>query len=111
MTTDLLKRRREVTKADLAMKLEIEDWHGVADAAMDLREIDAMLSVLPKAEDTPMVQGNRDPAGYMDEQDIHEWRKPVDLLGVHLHDFHYSPGEDAYLCRCGAKRSKAEAHA
>jgi hypothetical protein len=30
----------------LKLKVEAGDWHGVADAAMDIREIDAMLSVL-----------------------------------------------------------------
>jgi hypothetical protein len=32
--------------AYLRLKLEAEDWHAVADAAMDLREIDATLAVL-----------------------------------------------------------------
>ena len=30
----------------LKLKVSLEDWHGVADAAMDLREIDAKLEVL-----------------------------------------------------------------
>jgi hypothetical protein len=30
----------------LRLKLEQEDWHGVADAAMDIREIEAKLQVL-----------------------------------------------------------------
>ena len=30
----------------LLQKAECEDWHGVADAAMDLREVDAKLEVL-----------------------------------------------------------------
>lgn len=50
VTTDkaveFLQRRRAVTIADLDCKKDAEDWHGVADAAMDLREIDAKLSVL-----------------------------------------------------------------
>lgn len=41
-----LTRRQEVVRADLLMKAEIEDWHGVADAAMDLREIDVALKLL-----------------------------------------------------------------
>lgn len=40
---ELLLRRREVTRQDLLGKFYGEDWHGVADAAMDLREIDAEL--------------------------------------------------------------------
>lgn len=43
---DFLKKRRAIIIADLLSKAEAEDWHGVADAAMDLREIDAKLSVL-----------------------------------------------------------------
>jgi hypothetical protein len=30
----------------LFMKARTEDWHGVADAAMDLRELDAKVAVL-----------------------------------------------------------------
>ncbi len=45
-TADQLTRRRAVVIADLLAKVEVEDWHGVADAAMDLREIDAQLAVL-----------------------------------------------------------------
>jgi hypothetical protein len=30
----------------LKLKVEQQDWHGVADAAMDIREIEAKLSVL-----------------------------------------------------------------
>jgi hypothetical protein len=41
-----LTKRRAIIIADLLGKVEAEDWHGVADAAMDLREIDAMLRVL-----------------------------------------------------------------
>lgn len=36
-----LKEQRECVKADLLAKFAREDWHGVADAAMDLRDIDA----------------------------------------------------------------------
>lgn len=38
------ERRRMINYLDLKMKQQ--DWHGVADAAMDLREIDAKISVL-----------------------------------------------------------------
>lgn len=30
----------------MRMKVDLEDWHGVADAAMDLREIEAQLKYL-----------------------------------------------------------------
>lgn len=43
---DLLIRRKTAIKADLLMKVEVEDWHGVADAAMDLREIDTATTIL-----------------------------------------------------------------
>ncbi len=42
----LLQRRRIATIADLLCKVEANDWHGVADAAMDLREIDVQLKLL-----------------------------------------------------------------
>lgn len=46
-TRDQLEKRRAVVIADLLSKVDAEDWHGTADAAMDLREIDAMLEILP----------------------------------------------------------------
>jgi hypothetical protein len=52
-TKESLQRRRTVTISDLLVKADNEDWRGVADAAMDLREIDAMLDVLPKNEAKP----------------------------------------------------------
>lgn len=42
-TIPQLKERRDKLILYLKMKVEEEDWHGVADAAMDLREIDAKL--------------------------------------------------------------------
>ena len=41
-----LKREREAIVTYLYAKQQCEDWHAVADAAMDLREIDAKLSIL-----------------------------------------------------------------
>lgn len=41
-----LERKREATKADLLMKFEDADFHGVADAAMDLRDIESELKGL-----------------------------------------------------------------
>ena len=35
-----LKRKRMVTIADMGVKVEAEDWHGVQDCASDLRDID-----------------------------------------------------------------------
>jgi hypothetical protein len=37
-------KAREAVKADLLEKFAREDWHGVADAAMDLRDIDAFVA-------------------------------------------------------------------
>lgn len=48
-TKESLQRRRTVTISDLLVKADNEDWHGVADAAMDLREIDAQIAVLQAA--------------------------------------------------------------
>lgn len=41
-----LEARKKVILDDMMGKIEFEDWHGVADAAMDLREIEAALKVL-----------------------------------------------------------------
>ncbi len=41
-----LEKKRAVTIEDLKMKTEGEDWHGCADAAMDLRDIDNELDGL-----------------------------------------------------------------
>lgn len=43
---EFLLKRRSAIIADLLLKVEAEDWHGVADAAMDLREVDATLKVV-----------------------------------------------------------------
>lgn len=44
VTHDALVKRRQVLVLYLKQVVEAEDWHGVADAAMDLREIDAVLA-------------------------------------------------------------------
>jgi hypothetical protein len=57
-TPQSLLKRKAITIQDLLIKVENEDWHGVADAAMDLREIDAMLKVLetiPKIAPKPLA--------------------------------------------------------
>lgn len=46
MNLDELRKQREEMIIYLNMKVRAQDWHGVADAAMDLREIDAKLSML-----------------------------------------------------------------
>lgn len=42
---ELLSRHTRMVEY-LKLKVEEQDWHGVADAAMDLREIEAKLSLL-----------------------------------------------------------------
>ncbi len=49
-TREQLVKRRAIVLQNMAAKMEAEDFHGVADCAMDAREIDAMLSALT---DTP----------------------------------------------------------
>lgn len=44
-----LQGRRESLKNYLLMKVDAGDWHGVADAAMDLREIEVQLQLLGDA--------------------------------------------------------------
>ena len=45
---ETLDRRRTTLIAYLTMKVDERDWHGVADAAMDLRELDAQLAVVTR---------------------------------------------------------------
>jgi hypothetical protein len=51
-----LERRRLIIEADLQAKLEVRDYHGVCDAAMDLREIDAQVSLLASLNHQPVVE-------------------------------------------------------
>ena len=44
-TREQLVKRRGIVIADAQMKLECADWHGCADACMDLREIDAQITL------------------------------------------------------------------
>ena len=45
-TVDALREQSANLIAYLLMKVTAKDWHAVADAAMDLREIDAKIEVL-----------------------------------------------------------------
>lgn len=49
-TIEQIEKRRAIVMADAQMKLEIADWHGTADACMDLREIEAQLSLVTARE-------------------------------------------------------------
>lgn len=77
-TLETLEKRRAITMADALAKFEAEDWHGCADAMMDLREIDAMLNLL-------RAQASSPPA--------------------HLHQFVYDMGHDHDACACGETRT------
>lgn len=41
-----LQKRKEGMVRYLLLKVDEEDWHGVADAAMDIREIEAQMYLL-----------------------------------------------------------------
>jgi hypothetical protein len=41
-----MEEQKEVLIRYLSSKVIMEDWHGVADAAMDLRELEARFEVL-----------------------------------------------------------------
>lgn len=43
---EFLEKERLVLKDYLVTKLQTEDWHGVQDAASDLRDIDSSLAML-----------------------------------------------------------------
>lgn len=45
LVEELQRQKKEMVEY-LKLKLSIEDWHGVQDAASDIREIEAQLKVL-----------------------------------------------------------------
>lgn len=45
-----LETQRQTMVTYLLSKVEVSDWHGVADAAMDLREIEAKINLLKELE-------------------------------------------------------------
>jgi hypothetical protein len=47
ITRAALEKQRTSLIDYLGSKLEAEDWHACADAAMDLREVDAQLALMP----------------------------------------------------------------
>lgn len=46
-----LTREKQGMTEYLKLKLEQEDWHGVADAAMDIRELVAKLDLLEELDE------------------------------------------------------------
>lgn len=55
VSIDEFKKKYEAQKAGLLeylkLKVVAEDWHGVADAAMDLREVEAAIITLTRVGD------------------------------------------------------------
>lgn len=51
ITREHLLKRRAIVIADAQMKFDVADWHGVADAMMDLREIDAQITLMDVLRD------------------------------------------------------------
>lgn len=47
-----LKKEKQGMTEYLRLKLEQEDWHGVADAAMDIRELVAKLELLEDIDES-----------------------------------------------------------
>ncbi len=82
---------RETLIAYLTMKVAEQDWHGVADAAMDLRELDAESRGAEKARDTNSKSG-----------------RAMIALAAQAdcdHSFTYNAPSDMYSCaRCGFKK-------
>ena len=44
----ILANQRKILVDYLLLKVEQQDWHGVADAAMDLRELDVREEIVPE---------------------------------------------------------------
>ena len=49
-TANSLHKQLDRMKSYLLLKFEVGDWHGVADAAMDIREIEAKLNILKQLQ-------------------------------------------------------------
>lgn len=54
-TRDQLVKRRAIVIADAQMKLECGDYHGCADACMDLREIEAMITLFDQLREANVI--------------------------------------------------------
>lgn len=50
MSRDNLLKARKILIEYMKVKMELEDWHGVSDAANDLRELDASIGYLIECE-------------------------------------------------------------
>jgi len=51
MSPEIYLKEKRLLIEYLKMKVDNGDWHGVADAAMDIREIDAKISMLKPKND------------------------------------------------------------
>jgi len=56
-TREQLVKRKSIVIADGQMKLEVGDYHGCADAMMDLREIDAQIALLDALREAGKLHG------------------------------------------------------
>ena len=56
LTISELEEAKRVMVEYLKSKVKQEDWHGTADAAMDIREIDAKLSILRSQNTVPKLR-------------------------------------------------------
>jgi hypothetical protein len=50
-----LETRRAIVIADAQMKLDVGDYHGCADACMDLREIESQIVLLDQLREAGMI--------------------------------------------------------
>lgn len=62
---------RETYIAYLKMKVEEQDWHGVSDAANDLRELDAALPAA-KAEKSPVLSSSTNTRDWLEYQKVRD---------------------------------------
>lgn len=97
-TRDQLEKRRGIVLLDMAAKMEAEDFHGVADCAMDAREIDAMLETIdafmdPLNQKAPLNFHPHVIAGVIPMPRARDHAAAV-----------YTASRDAFVCPCGMAR-------
>ncbi len=91
-TREQFEKRRAVVMADAQMKLEVADWHGCADACMDLREIEACITLFDVLREHGALIGANvlEQAGVFAPACTHA-------------DAPYTASDDSFHCRCGMK--------
>lgn len=93
-TREQLVKRRGIVIADAQMKLECADWHGCADACMDLREIDAKIELWDTLREHGALIG----------ANVLEQTGAFAPATAHVHLFAYSARSDSDVCACGEER-------